>query len=472
MRKSRLFQEKALDKTLLYKNNFLKSQIIVKRTGLVASISLLIAAGFLGRTAHALWSPNELTIIQLKMTGSESLVIENTAGSSLNIGNYLIEYFNKAQPTSLAVPTSTQPLPGITLLPRQAILISSDSSFTCGVVAVANQSFTMSDTSGYLMVTKVTPQPDGSLVFVPQDHISWTSSTTGADLTRIPSNTADPAAVWYRKLNDGTWQQAELSGDCSTLATIISPAATSTFVQWSDGSAPPSTIISLGEGGAGIPFMDIGLAAPQITEILPNPASPQTDSEDEFIEIYNPNSADFDLSGFKLQIGTTTKHNYVIPDGTLIPANSFKIFFSIDTGLSMSNSGGQARLIDPLGTVLSLTDVYTTAKEGTSWALANGIWYWSATPTPAATNVVSQAGTKSASKKSGSVKGASTTSNTSSPSGPTASPVPATAIVHPWTLAGVGTAALLYAGYEYRADLANNLYRLRRYYSSWRNSRG
>jgi hypothetical protein len=444
----------------------------VRRIWLVAIIFLLTTAGFLGQTCHA-FSTNDLTIIQIKMTGSETLVIENTSSSSLNLSNYSVEYFNKSLPTSFTAPTSLQQLPSLNLGARQAILITGDSSSACGAAIISNETFTMSDTAGYIMVAKTISQSDGSLLTAPQDHVSWTSATSGADLTRVPSNTSDPNAVWYRKLADGTWQQADLNGDCTSLSNLISGASTTTFVDWADGDAAPSTIINLAGDTSGpiIPASDYGLASPQITELLPNPASPQTDSEDEFIEIYNPNNSDFDLSGFKIQIGTTTKHTYTIPAGTTIGGLSFRAFFSVDTNLAMSNSGGQAVLQDPLGTVLYQTGVYGSAKEGQAWALAKGSWYWTGHSTPNAANVIEQSGSSKSTKSSNStpsVKGLSTSSTALPASSATVAPQAAT--IHPWTIAGVGTAALLYAGYEYRVDLANNLYRLRRYVGSRRNS--
>jgi len=444
----------------------------VRRFWLSTIASLLLITAFVGRLAYASAPTGDLTIIQFKMTGTESVVIENNSPSNLSLSNYLLEYFNKSSPASLAVPTSSQQLPAITLLPRQTILLNSDSSPTCGAAAVANLSFSLSDTSGYLMIAKVGAQADGSLVFAPQDHVNWTSSTSGADIIKVPSNTADPAAVWYRKLSDGSWQQAELGADCNSLLALLTPAATATFVDWSDGDAAPSTIISLassGDSGPGIPSSDIGLAAPQITEILPNPASPQTDDEDEFIEIYNPNDTDFDLSGFKLQVGTATKHTYTIPAGTTMPAKSFKAFFSIDTNLAMSNTSGQAFLLDPLNTVLGQTDVYASAKDGQAWALANGHWYWTNSPTPGQPNAISQTSSsgssKSASKTSTSVKGASASSSSGVSTAATTTP---SASLHPWTLAIVGIGALLYAGYEYRTDLYNNFHRARRYFEARR----
>jgi hypothetical protein len=69
----------------------------------------------------AAWAPGDLTIIELKMTGTESVVVENTSTAPINLQNYLIEYFNKAIPASLAIPTSTQQLPNISLGPQQSL---------------------------------------------------------------------------------------------------------------------------------------------------------------------------------------------------------------------------------------------------------------------------------------------------------------------------------------------------------------
>jgi hypothetical protein len=202
--------------------------------------------------------------------------------------------------------------------------------------------------------------------------------------------------------------------------------------------------------------------------LLPNPAAPQTDANDEFIELHNPNDTVFDLNGYILEVGTTTKRRYTFPVGALLQAKTYQAFFSSETGLSLSNSGGQARLIDPQGVILAETDIYGTAKDGQAWALANGIWQWSATPTPNALNTVTAVVATTAKKtKAASTKKKAQTKSTAAkkpkkavkqnesqqvlaattdtPSGP----------VHPGVLALVGGFALLYGAYEYRHDLAN-----------------
>jgi hypothetical protein len=214
--------------------------------------------------------------------------------------------------------------------------------------------------------------------------------------------------------------------------------------------------------------------APTITELLPNPAGTGNDTTDEFIELYNPNSVPFDLTGFGLQVGITSVHSYMFTAGTTtLPPQSFTAFYSSTTGLSLSNSGGQAKLIDPFGNSIAATAVYGTAKDGQSWALANGKWYWTTKLTPGAANVINQppaAGKKSsaaskstkttAKSKTAKIKKVKTKPVTASHnSADTVSTTP----IHLWTLALVAGLALLYGAYEYRADLANRIYQLRRY---------
>lgn len=441
----------------------------------VGIIGFTLGAGTIFNLAYAqTYSPNELTFIQVKMTGSETIVVQNTATRPLNLSNYLLEYFNKHNPASLSAPTEVQQLPDMTLAPKQAILFNSDSAVTCGAAAVSELEFTMSDSSGYLALMRVEPQSDGSLIYRPQDDVSWTSSSAGADLVKVPSATADPKAVWYRKIADGSWLQAQLGSDCGLLSTMIEPADTPTYAQWATGEEPPATIVSTGSSGSGIVLSaaNIGLAAPLVTELLPNTASPQTDSEDEFIELYNSNSKNFDLSGFALEVGLTTKRKYTFPAGTILSPKSFKAFFSSDTGLALSNTGSQVSLLDPSGNTISGTDAYASAKDGQSWALANGKWYWSSQATPNAANIIKEPAVKGAAtkstasktKSSGVVKGASTTKAFTTGATNNLDPAANTAgNVHPLVLAGVGAGALLYGLYEYRNDVANQIHRLRRY---------
>ena len=440
-----------------------------------AGIVFLITWALLAYLPKALaTAPNgDIAIIEIKMTSSESLVLDNISSGSVNLQNYLLQYFSNRSPLNLNTPTGTQALPNFNLAPNQSFLLSGDTAATCGAAGTANLGMSLSDTSGYIQVVKVAQQ-SGSTVYTTQDHVNWTSSTTTpTDITQVPSAASDAAAVWYRKLSDGSWNKYEIDATACNLLVSVASTSSTTYTQWAAGEIAPATIVAASANvSAGIPADDIGLAAVQITEILPNPASPQTDTDDEFIELYNPNDRAFDLSGFTLEIGLTTKHDFSFDSSTSLPPRAFSAFYSSDTGLSLSNSGGQVWLLDPTGGVVSQTDAYSSAKDGQAWALASGTWYWTTTPTPNAANLINGVPASSDSLKSktkttpvvsaagtGSSNGGSVSSSSGSGSNTPATATP----IHTWTLAVVGSAALIYAAYEYRTDLANRFNQLRRY---------
>ncbi|HUS26023.1 MAG TPA: lamin tail domain-containing protein [Nevskiaceae bacterium] len=232
---------------------------------------------------------------------------------------------------------------------------------------------------------------------------------------------------------------------------------------------------------------NVGLSVPFITELLPNPASPQTDSHDEFIELYNANDTAFDLGGYKLQVGVGATHNYTFPAGSSVAPRTFKAFFAAETGLGLSNSGGQVKLLDSNGTAVMQSEPYDTAGSGQAWVLANGAWYWTSSPTPNTNNLVTTPIVTASTKKpkaspavkapktaaastkaaAGKVKAATLTKAKKSKASDAAKATVATTTaeagtpIHPAILALTAVFALLYGAYEYRNDLANKLHQLR-----------
>lgn len=225
------------------------------------------------------------------------------------------------------------------------------------------------------------------------------------------------------------------------------------------------------------------LSDPSITEALPNPAFPQTDEENEYIEVYNPNTASLDLKGYTLETGTTTLHDFTFTDNVLLAPQSYTAFYSVLTKIALANGGGQVRLLSPDKEVISESSPYLTAPEGQAWAWDGSTWQWTLTPTPGAANNITHPiapaalntsntsaktikPAKATVKKSAAkVKGVSTVrtskakktaSKTSTPpqSGSAQDAAQVTPI-HPWTLAAIGGAAILYGVYEYRADIKN-----------------
>jgi len=226
----------------------------------------------------------------------------------------------------------------------------------------------------------------------------------------------------------------------------------------------------------------------EITELLPNPARPLIDSVDEYIELYNPNEFTVDLTGFKVEAGLNNSYKHTLPSNTVIAAKSYLILTSGNTSLSLSNSGGRARLLDTAGSLIYQTESYQSAPDGQAWAMIDGLWQWTLTPTPASPNTAGQPpgpviklAEKLISKKTITPKKVSAkTSAKKSIKAPTkAKPKKVNAVkaatvsrapevkpvsqLHGLILASVGGLAVAYACYEYRGDIANRIYRLRNY---------
>jgi hypothetical protein len=119
-------------------------------------------------------------------------------------------------------------------------------------------------------------------------------------------------------------------------------------------------------------------AAPLINEIMFHPAGSPEDPAQEWIEIFNPDVAAVNLSGWKLSSGVT----FTFPAGTTLPPGEYLViaadvatFNAEHPGFAgqliggwtgrLSNSGEQIQLDDALG--VKVNDV-SYADEG-DWAL-------------------------------------------------------------------------------------------------------
>jgi hypothetical protein len=218
------------------------------------------------------------------------------------------------------------------------------------------------------------------------------------------------------------------------------------------------------QGAISAVYLDV-----EISEVLPDPASPMTDSTDEFIELYNPHGEPVNLSGYVLKTGTNWNYKYVLPDVTLAP-HEYLVLSASQTHLTLSNSGSGVRLFDPIGKLVYDAPTYGKAKPGQSWVRdAGGVWVWTAKLTPDAQNiveVVTVAKAASTAKKPATTKTPSAKKPATPKTKTTAVKGLATTAAQPaqtqtggnqagmWALGVAIVLGLGYAIFEYRQDIA------------------
>lgn len=228
-------------------------------------------------------------------------------------------------------------------------------------------------------------------------------------------------------------------------------------------------------------------ATVEITELLVDPVSPQTDAANEFIELYNYGPASVNLAGFSLQSGGDFHDHYTLPS-TVIPAGGYVVIYSKQSHLSLTNSGGAARLVDPSGEVADETAAYEQAEPGQTWAWFEDGWQWSEQPTPLAANILvvtppeekAAAAAKSAKAKKATKAKVAKAKNPSSvqvagANGTGALPGATSAASNlpasRWLLISAAALTIGYATYEFRHDIYNRFYLVRRYLRARREAR-
>ncbi|MBI4101212.1 lamin tail domain-containing protein, partial [Candidatus Microgenomates bacterium] len=200
-----------------------------------------------------------------------------------------------------------------------------------------------------------------------------------------------------------------------------------------------------------------------------------SDSNDEFVELYNPNSTSANLEDYQLQTGSSFKTKATLSDIVIAPGQ-YLVLYSRDFNVGLSNNGGAARLLDPNGQVVSDSQAYTNATSGDSWARFDSGWQWTGSPTPGAANVLSTsaAAAKKASKvKTATAKAKKAKKAAAAKKGKKAKDkatqavtAPASIPTSPLSIGLVATAAglaLVYGAYEFRHDIRNKFHILKRY---------
>jgi hypothetical protein len=110
-----------------------------------------------------------------------------------------------------------------------------------------------------------------------------------------------------------------------------------------------------------------------INEVAPNPTG---SDQAEFIELYNNNAIEIDLSGYYLDDIDGGSKPYQFMNNFGIQPFSYLVLKKEETKLSLNNESDSIRLLDDKQKLLQQID-YDNAEEGVSYSRSNdGGWYW------------------------------------------------------------------------------------------------
>lgn len=266
-----------------------------------------------------------LVIREVKIKGDDFMVLQ--ANADVELGEYWLGY-SSSEPIE-KLKQEHQLASGV-LHAGEALLIVGDATVpTCDAVLAMDMPMDLAETKGAVALWRRDALGDGrSVAYNFIDGFSWTNAKTGvADIVR-PTSVEDglTTPTWFRKFDTSSavWQVADLVEDDEQGCMLISKMQVVLGVYTVVTEAAPPAVIETGaeetlSTDGTVPTQEnTGLIAPQITELLPNPAGTGTDATDEFIELYNPNSITYDISGYTMQTGLTTKHSYIFPEGTIL----------------------------------------------------------------------------------------------------------------------------------------------------------
>lgn len=100
-----------------------------------------------------------------------------------------------------------------------------------------------------------------------------------------------------------------------------------------------------------------------ISEIFPNPLG--SDSEGEFVELYNNDDREVDLSGWSL--GDESKKKFEIKENKIIKAKNYIVFYRPETKTALNNGSDSVKLYQPLKETALQIVTYKKSMEGWSF---------------------------------------------------------------------------------------------------------
>ncbi len=123
----------------------------------------------------------------------------------------------------------------------------------------------------------------------------------------------------------------------------------------------------------------------QLTEILPNATGSDTDRE--YVEIYNPSVVEVDLTPYVIRVGEAADKFYSFPPGAKIGPGEYRAFYNGVIKFTLANTMGRVVLGTVDGTILGDTGRYNSPDDNSAWAFIDGAWQYTNRPSPGQANL-------------------------------------------------------------------------------------
>lgn len=306
---------------------------------------------------------------------NEYIELINPHTVAIDLSGFVLEYFNTTNPIATQEPVQKPISIGI-LEPGGHLVLAKDPAAI--PFSVASPFSSLSDTGGRLrLVTS-----EGNIV----DEVAWTNSSSLATAEGIA-----PAIIY--QCNSSTIlctanRTQSISRQLDTEGNFVV-----TTPLWLLGTVSPQSTELLPipvEEEEETPIEDpVPIPTPLtcegviITELLPNPEGSDTDRE--FIELYNPTDAVVSLDTCSLQLSTASS-TYTFSGASMQP-KTYRVVTDALTGITLPNgSGATVWLLTATDEIQAVT-YPGDLEDDSTWSLVGGLWQQSYSPTPGQNNI-------------------------------------------------------------------------------------
>lgn len=232
------------------------------------------------------------------------------------------------------------------------------------------------------------PSPGGPNALATATPSPTASSTPTDTLTPSPTPSRTPTAT-------STPKPTRTPTSTSTPKPTRTPTASRTPSATPSATAVPSATPTSTPTATPTPLIPRSVC---LSEFLPAPGSSvdwdgdgHADHLDEWIELYNNLDRDLDLTGWMLDDAAGSgARPYVFPQGTILGARQYHVFYWRTTSVTLNNEGDHVRLLAPNGVAVEAARYYASAYD-VAYSRRNpcsGTWLVNWQPTPGEANVL------------------------------------------------------------------------------------